>query len=83
MEYMNKGDLLSYIRTNEKSLTQANLFDMAEQISCGMSYLEEKHVIHRDLALRNVLCAFDGGFLVYKVIEKKKKKIYSPFPFFN
>lgn len=46
MEYMNGGNLLTYIRVNEKILKEIDLFDMAAQIACGMNYLEEKKIIH-------------------------------------
>lgn len=56
MEFMDAGNLLNYIRNKRESLMQRDLFDFAIQINSGMCYLEEKKVVHRDLALRNVLC---------------------------
>lgn len=47
MEYMNSGDLLTYIRKNYSILNEVNLFDIAKQIANGMSYLEENNVIHK------------------------------------
>lgn len=49
MEFMNGGSLLSYIKQNEKSLTEEILMNMAEQICCGMQYLEENNIIHKYL----------------------------------
>ena len=46
MEFMNHGSLLNYIRVNH-NITQQTLKDMALQIADGMSYLEEKDIIHR------------------------------------
>ena len=47
MEFMNGGNLLNYIRNFEKSLNEIRLYDMAQQISLGMAYLEEKKIIHK------------------------------------
>uniref|UniRef100_A0A915DZW2 Tyrosine-protein kinase n=1 Tax=Ditylenchus dipsaci TaxID=166011 RepID=A0A915DZW2_9BILA len=50
-EYMNKGNLLDYLRkTDRKLLPPAVLMFMANQIAAGMAYLE-------DLAARNCLVA--------------------------
>ncbi len=47
IEYMNSGDLLNYLRINEKLLEEKNLFNFSLQICCGMQYLEEKNIIHK------------------------------------
>jgi len=47
MEYMNSGDLLNYLRINDKYLEEKNLFNFSLQICCGMQYLEEKNIIHK------------------------------------
>ncbi|KAI1702901.1 protein tyrosine kinase domain-containing protein [Ditylenchus destructor] len=57
-EYMNKGNLLDYLRKAErKLLTPTVLMYMATQIAAGMAYLETRNFIHRDLAARNCLVA--------------------------
>lgn len=47
VEFMNNGDLLSYVRRHENFLNEDNLLDMASQIANGMSYLEEHKIIHK------------------------------------
>lgn len=47
MEYMNHGNLLSYIREEETLPSEDKLLDMTKQIVDGMTFLEEKGVIHR------------------------------------
>lgn len=47
MEFMNSGSLLDYIRKNEDRLHVSKFFEMAHQISLGMSYLEEKKIVHK------------------------------------
>ena len=63
-EYMNLGDLNSYLRSNvdmdgtspsSSNLTIQLLVDMAINIAAGLDYLAEHHFVHRDLATRNCL----------------------------
>ena len=50
---MKKGDLLSLLR-NDKNISLETLFQMARQAAAGMVYLEDRNIIHRDLALRKI-----------------------------
>ncbi|XP_016089590.1 tyrosine-protein kinase RYK-like [Sinocyclocheilus grahami] len=45
-----------------KAISQQDLVHMAIQISCGMSYLSRREVIHKDLAARN--CVIDNSMQV-------------------
>ena len=56
-ELMEHGNLLQYLAMpgNWMSLKLPQLIDMAAQVAAGMAYLEEQKVIHRDLAVRNIL----------------------------
>ena len=61
-ELMPEGDLKEYLRSCRPALSDCkemlffpDLLRMALQISAALQYLEFKHVIHRDIAARNVL----------------------------
>ena len=64
MEYCNLGQLKEYLMKNEKKLlneatvgqiNSKSLCIWAGEVSKGMAYLEERHIMHGDLAARNVL----------------------------
>ena len=61
-EYMDLGDLKSYLRKNAVSSSQSSsnftiqqMVDMAVDIAAGLEYLAVRHFVHRDLATRNCL----------------------------
>ncbi len=50
---MSHGDLLTLVRNKE--LGAATMLDMAHQAASGMAYLHSEKILHRYLALRNLL----------------------------
>eukprot|EP00052_Salpingoeca_macrocollata_P017182 m.139262 g.139262 ORF g.139262 m.139262 type:complete len:900 (-) comp20301_c0_seq1:77-2776(-) len=72
MEYMNMGDLGSYLETcaprglAPPALEVKDLVNISEQIACGAAYLASKQFVHRDLAARNCLV---GTGLVVKLSD--------------
>jgi len=65
MEYMENGDLLSFLKVNPKqSLKQ--IFKWAINICDGMYFIHSQKFVHHDLALRNVLV---DGNLVAKISD--------------
>lgn len=55
MEFLSGGSLKDLLISHQKDLLVADLIGMCEQIAAAMRYLENMKVIHRDLALRNLL----------------------------
>ncbi|XP_050448859.1 proto-oncogene tyrosine-protein kinase ROS-like isoform X2 [Cataglyphis hispanica] len=62
LELMEAGDLLNYLRdshfillTDSHALRLQDLLAMCEDVARGCCYLEEMHLVHRDLACRNCL----------------------------
>ena len=58
-ELMMNGNLLDYLRGGGCLLFLQHRVDMCAQVSCGMAYLEEQNIVHRDLAAQNILVAGD------------------------
>ncbi|KAM9316319.1 tyrosine-protein kinase FRK-like [Gastrophryne carolinensis] len=56
-EYMPNGTLKKYLRShqNSRDLEFTQMVDFAVQIAQGMTYMEEKACVHRDLRTENIL----------------------------
>ena len=54
-EFMKHNSLLEYLRGEGRSTKLSQLIDMASQVAAGMAYLEERNIIHKDLAARSIL----------------------------
>ena len=59
MEYMENGDLRSYLRlcqpsraNRKRDIDEGDLQNMSAQVASAMAFLESKRIVHRDLAAR-------------------------------
>jgi serine/threonine protein kinase len=80
MEFLGQGSARDYILANEPTINNLQLLSMylspsihslsrACQSAAGMKYLAKNKIIHRDLALRNLLVSLVDGSLVIKVAD--------------
>jgi len=63
-EFMNHGSLLEYLKGGGSALGLHQKIDIARQVATGMAYLERRHIVHCDIAARNVLVSEDFDKLV-------------------
>ncbi|KAF0529281.1 NACHT domain-containing protein [Gigaspora margarita] len=55
LQYSNEGDLQQYLNLKAKELQWSKKLDIAMGIACGLSFLHDKGIIHRDLHSENIL----------------------------
>ena len=71
-EFMEGGELLTYLRSNEQNLTTTDLMEMISDVCKGCAYMELMKFVHRDLASRNCLLTYTD-----RLIRKVKYKYIS------
>ena len=57
-EFMEGGELLTFLRSNEQNLTEPDLLEMITDVCKGCAYMELMKFVHRDLAARNCLLTY-------------------------
>ena len=55
MEYIDNGNLLSFLRSNKSGLKASQLLPLAESIARGMAQLEHSNIVHCDLTAHSIL----------------------------
>jgi serine/threonine protein kinase len=72
---MAEGSLDKLLATKKSEITTFDLLVMAQQTASGMIYLEANSIIHRDLALRNLLVNKMNGKYIVKVSDFGMSKL--------
>ena len=55
LEYIDNGNLLSFLRSNKNSLKAPQLLKLAESVARGMAQLEHSNIVHCDLTAHSIL----------------------------
>ncbi len=65
-EFLSEGSLDKLLLLKQKEIITIDLLHMVKHILSGMKYLVEHKIVHRDLALRNLLVAqnLEGKYIV-------------------
>eukprot|EP01116_Phalansterium_solitarium_P006242 TRINITY_DN1854_c0_g4_i2.p2 TRINITY_DN1854_c0_g4~~TRINITY_DN1854_c0_g4_i2.p2 ORF type:complete len:233 (-),score=31.54 TRINITY_DN1854_c0_g4_i2:1022-1720(-) len=70
-EFMPDGNLRDLLRRTAQTggLPELQRTSFAHDITCGLSFLHSKDIVHGDLSARNVLCARGEGLYVAKLAD--------------
>lgn len=79
LEYMGQGSLIDLLSKKQETITKEDLLFMMKHIVNGMRFLEQNNIIHRDLALRNILVDvnLDGKYIL-KITDFGMSRVVEP-----
>jgi serine/threonine protein kinase len=69
LEFMAEGSLDKFLARMQQEISVLDLVQMVKHTIAGMSYLEQNNIVHRDLALRNLLVSKVDGKYTVKVSD--------------
>src|SRR5581483_6016835 len=72
-EYASKGNLHDHLKSISTSLTWKEKFNLSNEILSGLDFCHEKHILHLNLKLSNILMMEDGTIKLsdFKIIHNK------------
>ncbi|EGR33731.1 protein kinase domain protein, partial [Ichthyophthirius multifiliis] len=91
MDYAECGDIsqkIKEVKNNKQNISENQILDYITQICCGLNYIHQKNIIHRDIKAQNIFLTKNqmikiADFGISKVLsnsdEKAKTIIGSPY----
>jgi serine/threonine protein kinase len=64
LEFLAQGELFKLVAKNGGTVSESTCKKYLQDIARAISYMHERHVIHRDIKLENVLVGDDGRLRV-------------------
>ncbi|CDW83301.1 myosin light chain kinase [Stylonychia lemnae] len=78
IEYMEGGDLFTYLEKREFKITEDRARSIAHQIAAALYYIHSYAIAHRDLKLENIMMVEEGDTSDLKLVDFGLSKILGP-----
>jgi serine/threonine protein kinase len=78
MEYLNGGDLFSFLEKKKFRVREDIAKNIAHQIAAALYYLHNFGIVHRDLKPENILMVSDDDFSKIKIVDFGLSKTFGP-----
>jgi serine/threonine protein kinase len=78
LEYMQGADLFDYLQSRDFNLGEDRVKEIAWQLACGIKYLHNYGIVHRDLKLENIMMTDNTNKSVPKLVDFGLAKMIGP-----
>lgn len=78
LEYMEGGDLFSYLEKREFRITEDRARSIAHEIAAAIYYIHSYGIAHRDLKLENIMMLNDKDDSPLKLVDFGLSRILGP-----